>query len=157
MTREGFTGWHRFGELRPHLPSIESAAGGVYIVYRETLDPPVWLDKSIGGTWRGDPSVTRSELVTNWGDGTAQVIYIGKANRGQLRNRLRAYCSFGEGGKGRHYGGRLIWQMDASADLLVAWRVITDPSVNPYDVEQEMLRRFREAYGALPFANLTGG
>jgi hypothetical protein len=157
LSRGGFTGWHRFGDLRHHLGSIDRAAGGVYIVYRDTLDPPVWLDKSPGGTWRGDPSVTRGELLDNWGEGAAQVVYIGKANHGQLRNRLRAYCSFGEGRKGRHYGGRLIWQMGASADLVVAWRVITDPGVNPYDVEQEMLRRFRAVYGALPFANLTGG
>lgn len=156
LEREGFTGWHRFGDLRPELRSIDRAAGGVYVVYREATDEPVWLEKSPGGTWRGDPSVTREELVANWGDG-AHVVYIGKANHGQLRNRLRAYFSFGEGGKGRRYGGRLIWQVEASADLLVGWRTITDPSVNPFDVEQEMLRRFRAAYGRLPFANLTGG
>lgn len=156
LEREGFAGWHRFGDLRTELRSIDSGAGGVYVVYREATDEPVWLEKSVGGTWRGDPSVSRDELVANWGDG-AHVVYIGKANHGQLRNRLRAYCSFGEGGAGRHYGGRLIWQMEASTDLLVAWRVVTDRGVNPFDVEQGMLRRFRAVYGRLPFANLTGG
>ena len=79
----------------------------------------------------------------------------GDWTRGALK-RLRAYRSFGEGGTGRHYGGRLIWQMEDSADLLVAWRVLTHP-IEPFDVEQEMLRRFRAVYGRLPFANLIGG
>jgi hypothetical protein len=156
LEREGFVGWHSFGDLRGELRSIDSGAGGVYVVYREHTGEPVWLERSVGGTWRGDPSVTRDELVANWGEG-AYIVYIGKANHGQLRNRLRAYCSFGEGGKGRHYGGRLIWQMDGSADLLVAWRVVSDVSINPFDVEQAMLRRYRGVYGRLPFANLTGG
>jgi len=138
------------------LRAIESGAGGVYIVYREATDEPVWLEQSVGGTWRGDPSVSRDELVANWDDG-AHVVYIGKANHGQLRNRLRAYCSFGEGGEGRHYGGRLIWQMESSADLIVAWRMISDRAIDPFKVEQNMLRRFRAVYGRLPFANLTGG
>lgn len=153
LEREGFTGWHRFGDLRPELRSIDRAAGGVYVVYRDTLDPPVWLDKNPGGTWGGDPTVARDALVAKWGDAT-NIVYIGKANHGQLQNRLRAYCSFGEGGSGRHRGGRYIWQIEASAGLLVAWRVIADLNVNPLDVEQAMLRRFHATYGRLPFANL---
>jgi hypothetical protein len=156
LERKGFTGWHRFSGLRGKLRAIDGDTGGVYVVYRDKTDEPVWLERGTGGTWRGDPSVTRDELAANWADG-AHVVYIGKAKHGQLRNRLRAYCSFGEGGKGRHYGGRLIWQMEASADLLVAWRVIADRSVDPFGVEQEMLRDFRAAYGRLPFANLMGG
>ena len=152
LEREGFIGWHRFGDLRPELRSINSGAGGVYVVYRETSDPPVWLDKNPGGTWRGDPTVTRGDLVANWVEG-ANVVNIGKAKHRQLRNRLRAYCSFGEGGKGRHYGGRLIWQLEASADLLVASRVIEDTTIDPHDVEQKMIRQFRAAYGKPPFAN----
>jgi len=158
LSRDGFVGWHRFGDLRPHLRSIDSAAGGIYVVYRDTPDQPAWLDKSPGGTWRGDPSVSRDALIANWVE--AHVVNIGKAKHGQLRNRLRAYWSFGEGGKGRHYGGRLIWQFEASADLLVAWRVIEDTSIDPHDVEQDMIRRFRAVYGKPPFANnphLLGG
>lgn len=159
LDREGFIGWFRFGDLRNELRSIDRASGGVYVVYREPLDPPIWLDSNPGGTWRGDPTVPRDDLVANWVEG-AHVVNIGKAKHGQLRNRLRAYCSFGEGGKGRHYGGRLIWQLEASADLLVAWRVIEDATTGPYDVEQEMIRQFRDSYGKPPFANnphLLGG
>ena len=154
LSRAGFVGWHRFSELRSHFSSIDRAVGGVYVVYRETLRQPVWLDKSPGGTWHGDPTVPREELVANWVEG-ANVLNIGKAKHGQLRKRLAAYCSFGEGGKGRHYGGRLIWQLQDSADLLVAWRVISDLNVDPRQVEQSMINAFRVAYGNRPFANLT--
>jgi hypothetical protein len=152
LVERGFTGWHRFAELRPQLRKIDREAGGVYIVYRDTLDAPTWLAKSSGGTWRGDPAVPRDALKANWVDG-ARTIYIGKAAHNQLRNRLRAYCSFGEGGKGRHYGGRLIWQLKCSSDLLVAWRIIADRQIDPYDDEQEMIASFRAAYGKPPFAN----
>lgn len=153
LEREGFIGWYRFGDMRPELRAIDTAAGGVYVIYRDTLDSPVWLEKNPGATWGGDPSVPLADLASNWGEAT-NIVYIGKANHGQLRNRLRAYCSFGEGKTGRHWGGRLIWQMEQSADLLVAWRVIADLSVKPVDVEQEMLRRFFADFGRLPFANL---
>jgi hypothetical protein len=150
----GFVGWHPFGDLPSRLGSIDRGAGGVYVVYRDTLQPPGWLDRSPAGTWRGDPTVPHEVLVANWVEG-ATVVNIGKANHGQLSNRLRAYCSFGTGGKGRHYGGRLIWQLKDSADLLVAWRVITDLGIDPRKVEKGMIDAFRSAYGKRPFANLS--
>ncbi|HEX7246271.1 MAG TPA: hypothetical protein VF245_11985 [Solirubrobacterales bacterium] len=90
--------------------------------------------------------------MANWVP-DAHVLNIGKANHGQLRNRLAAYCSFGEGGRGRHYGGRLIWQLADSEKLLVAWRKLDTPDVNPYEVEQKMIRAFKSVYGKPPFAN----
>jgi hypothetical protein len=153
LARDGFTGWDRFGDLRSALPSIDTGAGGVYVVYRTSRDDPIWLDKSPGGTWNGDPTVSKDELVANWIDG-AHVVYIGKADHGRLRTRLRQYHGFGQGGNAPHSGGRLVWQIEGSAELLVAWRVIADRSVKPLDVERAMLRRFHAAYRQLPFANL---
>lgn len=152
LEREGFVGWRCFRDLGGELRSIAAGAGGVYVVYRDTLDPPAWLDKNPGGTWAGDPTVSADDLIANWVE-DARVVNIGKATHGQLRKRLRAYASFGQGKNARHYGGRLIWQLAGAADLLVAWRVIEDVTVNPYDVEQEMIRRFRGVYGKPPFAN----
>jgi hypothetical protein len=154
LERTGFVGWHPFSDLPGRLRSIGRDAGGVYVVYRESLQMPEWLDWSPAGTWRGDPTVPREVLVANWVKG-ANVINIGKAKHGQLRTRLGAYCSFGAGGKGRHYGGRLIWQLKDSADLLVAWLVITDLVINPREVERDMIDTFRVAYGKRPFANLS--
>jgi hypothetical protein len=150
----GFVGWHPFADLPSHLHAVDAAAGGVYVVYRDTLQPPKWLDRSPAGTWRGDPSVARETLVANWVDG-ANVVNIGKAKHHQLRSRLRAYCSFGAGGQGRHYGGRYIWQLKESADLLVAWQAISDPAIDTREVEKSLIAAFRAAYGKRPFANLT--
>ena len=62
-------------------------------------------------------------LGANWVPG-AHVLNIGKANHGRLRARLREYIGFGRGGRSRHSGGRLIWQLADSEDLLVAWRLL---------------------------------
>jgi hypothetical protein len=122
-------------------------------VYRPTLTGPTFLDKNPGGTWRGDPTVDVEVLETKWVAET-HVLYIGKANVGQLRTRLRAYRSFGSGGTGRHSGGRYIWQLDDVWDCLVAFRII-DTSEAPRAIESAMLADFISEYGKLPFANLV--
>jgi hypothetical protein len=152
----GFSGWHQFSKLRNHVRDIGPTAGGVYVVYRNSNDAPTWLEKSTGGTWRGDPSVETNELASNWHP-DANIVYIGKANEGQLRNRLRALCSFGEGGRGRHYGGRYIWQLADSSELLVAWRTFDVSEGDPYEIEQEMIADFIDDFQQRPFANLNGG
>jgi hypothetical protein len=63
------------------------------------------------------------------------------------------YCSFGEGGAGRHRGGRYIWQIDGAWDCLVASRIL-DPTASPRVVEESMIDGFVKAFGALPFANI---
>ncbi len=123
------------------------------MVFRIDPDPPRFVSRSPAGTWRGDPTVDTRELEANWVKG-ASVLYIGKANAGQLHNRLRTYQSFGSGGRGRHYGGRYIWQLDSVWDCLVAWR-ITRNDETPRLVEQAMLADFVVDYGQRPFANLV--
>jgi len=48
------------------LPSgarvIGSQAGGVYVVYHSGSTPPTYLDRSLAGTFRGDPSVPQKAL-----------------------------------------------------------------------------------------------
>jgi hypothetical protein len=95
--------------------------------------------------------VTPKNPDANWVPG-ASVVYIGKAKHGRLRKRLEEFVRFGRGGKDRHWGGRLIWQLDKSEELLVAWRVLpTD--LDPVAIEKEMLSAFRADYGKPPFAN----
>jgi len=79
-------------------------------------------------------------------------VYIGKANHGRLRKRLQEFVDFGRGGKRRHWGGRLIWQLDLSGELLVAWRVVPRETV-PKSVESQMIAAFRADWGKAPFAN----
>jgi excinuclease UvrABC nuclease subunit len=90
-------------------------------------------------------------LDANWLAGS-HVLYIGKAKSSQLRRRLRAYLRFGEGRGGRHWGGRLVWQLPDPWNLLVAWRV--EPERNALEVERELISAFRVAHdGRPPFAN----
>ena len=57
---------------------------------------------------------------------------------------------FGCGEEVSHYGGRYIWQIKDSDNLLVFWK----KSDNPERDESNMLRDFKTEYKELPFANL---
>ena len=150
LTQAGFVGWEPWSACPVALATIEPQAGGVYVVYCESSRPE-YLDRNPAGTFRGDPSVSREALDANW-VARAQVVYIGKANHGRLRTRLKEFVDFGRGGKRRHWGGRLIWQLDLAERLLVAWRVLPRETV-PQNVERQMIATFRADYGKAPFAN----
>lgn len=83
----------------------------------------------------------------------AAVLYICKANPGQLRRCLSGYLRHGRGGRARHWGGRLIWQLADAADQLVRWRETTDLTTTPISEEATMIAAFRDAHGKPPFAN----
>lgn len=151
LERAGFSGWIPWSACPEALVRIPQNAGGVYVVYRTGLPTPSYLDRSPAGTFRGDPAVVRESLEANWVR-DARVVYIGKADQGRLRKRLEEFIDFGRGGKRRHWGGRLIWQLAQAEDLLIAWRVLPS-SIIPRDVETEMINAFRTAYGKPPFAN----
>jgi len=74
-------------------------APGVYVVFRESLEPPSFLRKRRAGPYKGqDPTVPVEELKRHWVPG-ARVLYIGKAGgpgiqRG-LHSRLREYARGG--------------------------------------------------------------
>jgi hypothetical protein len=63
-------------------------------------------------------------------------------------------AAFGAGKKSSHWGGRLVWQLAEAPTLVVAWRPTRVVFDRPMDDETDMIRRFREAYGKPPFANL---
>ena len=78
------------------------------------------------------------------------MVYIGKA--GSLRSRLDQYRRHGAGERVGHWGGRYIWQLDAAAPLLVAWK--ETPGLDPECAEAALIEEFIRDFGALPFANL---
>jgi hypothetical protein len=82
----------------------------------------------------------------------AEVLYIGKADR--LGRRIRELSEFGRGRPIGHWGGRFLWQIEGSAELLVAW--LETPGREPRDLEVEMLGGFRAKFGRQPFANIAG-
>ena len=128
---------------------------GVYLVLRRDAGPPEFLSEGTGGRSKGkDPNVEVGCLRTKWVEG-AIVLYIGMAGgpcaKATLRSRLQAYLRFGEGKNSGHSGGRRIWQLCDSGDLLVCWKP-TGKAVSR-EVEKQMIAEFEQRYGKLPFAN----
>ena len=132
---------------------------GVYLILRVKEDDPAFMERSTGGYFKGrDPNVATEVLSSHWVPGTP-VVYIGKAGApgkaATLRSRLRQFLSFGAGRNLGHWGGRLIWHLPDTDDLLVCWK--RTPSLVPLVVEKQMIQAFVDSFGSRPFANLTGG
>ncbi len=158
----GFVGWRTWDELRATDFRDVPCTPGVYVVYRESTAKPEFVCPGTGGQFkRNCPAVSRARLQEEWVEGAA-LLYIGKAalrRRRQkvegLRRRLREYGRFGAREAVPHWGGRLIWQLADSAELLVAWREIPGPGA-AREYERRLLRHFVELHRDRPFANLTG-
>ena len=146
---EGFKGFVRVEELmsNPKLPEDEK---GVYVVLYTHDTRPDFMQVGTGGFFKDeDPNVSIEELEANWIDGE-QIIYIGKAT--SLRDRRSQYMKFGIGKKIGHKGGRYVWQIKDSANLLVCWKRTDE---EPRDVEKKMIAEFKLSHkGRRPFANL---
>jgi hypothetical protein len=153
LMEAGFKGFVTFAELREGGIEKVPHVGGIYVVLREAEDGPVFLDQSVGGRFKGkDPTVEIPILQARWID-TAACLYIGKAN--DLRRRLREYMRFGSGHRIGHWGGRYIWQVEGSEDLIVAWKETGKNS--PRQADMDLLLAFGEVFDdRLPFANLVG-
>jgi hypothetical protein len=123
LEAEGFVGFVQFANLPVSGVPTEP---GVYIVCRSTAGEATFLETSPPGRFKGKaPSVTIGLLQAAWVP-RAEVLYIGKAGGGAtgrrgLRKRLDEYRRHGAGEPIGHWGGRYIWQLADSADLIVAW------------------------------------
>ena len=121
---------------------------GIYVVLRPNADAPYTLS--------GHSPLDRytlEDLERRWILGTP-VVYIGKAgtptSKGGLKTRLGPFSR-----KARaHSGGRSIWQLDDSDQLLVCW--IKTPGLNPRRVEEDYLNEFARVHQGQPFANVDG-
>lgn len=148
--KDGFTGFVPVSKLRS-AASLLPDSGGVYIVVRDSDNSPEFLANGTGGFFKGkNPNVGLEELESNYVAGS-KVVYIGKAT--SLKKRVSQLLRFGAGSAVGHWGGRYLWQLADSDNLLIAWK--TTPTTDPRAEEIKMLEEFVSRHGKLPFANLT--
>lgn len=151
----GFLGFKSIQQLWNDYSVIPDVSG-VYVVINPDMKEKRFLPKGTGGFFKGkDPNISQEELKGYWID-NCLVIYIGKAggsnSSATLRKRIKQYLDFGKGKPVGHYGGRLIWQLVNSKDLIIAWKILKQ--IEPRNEEQKLLNEFVNIYGKLPFANL---
>lgn len=146
LENAGFVGWIPLSALGgTSCPT----ASGTYLIFYPGGEPPAFLQASPGGWLRGrDPTVELSALHNNWVTG-AQIIYVGLSSN--LQARLRQLVEFGGGKPVRHWGGRLIWQIQKPDQLLVAWNVMRRDSIEA--AKKDLIAQFISIYRKPPFAN----
>ena len=148
-----FTGFSSVGSFKEssalrQIPDVS----GVDLVLRVSDEAPVFIESGTGGFFKGrNPNVPLCKLEADWVEDTT-VLYVGKA--ASLRKRLGQYIRFGQGKPVGHWGGRYIWQLADSGNLLLCWKT-TKKEEDPDALETELINRFRSCHGCRPFANLA--
>jgi hypothetical protein len=151
LRARGFDGYATIRSLGRPAPAELPVSSGLYVVLRTTGALPDFLAAGGGGWWKGkDPTVAVDRLQREWVNGTP-TLYIGKAK--SLRERVGELLQFSDGLPVRHWGGRLLWQLDGCQELLLAWRQEPDFA----GAETDLIDEFLEHFGRLPFANLKRG
>jgi len=155
LKQDGFTGFRTLGDLEinriPQKP-------GIFVVLRPEGFRPQFLARSTAGIFKKkDPTLKADALDAEW-VGDADLLYVGKAgpgskgNRG-LRRQIQEFVDFGKGKPPGHWDGRLIWQLAAVGNLIIAWKEL--PAEELSAAEAGYHAAFVEEYGRLPFANLV--
>lgn len=163
LKKEGFEGFHTVKELKRDITKVPKTKG-VYMVLRKSDKGPEYLSKGTGGKFKGkDGNVSIEELKSNWNDDSC-ILYIGKAgsyspskktgkvSKENLLKRIGAYMGYGSGKNIGHKGGRYIWQLKDSDELVVCWK---ETKKEPREEEIELIEDFKNTHkGKRPFANL---
>lgn len=156
IKKVGFTGFKKISDLIIDNTSIPKLKG-VYIILNPNFKNAEYLEVVTGGYFKGkNPNVTIDELKSNWVN-NSPVVYIGKAgsktSKATLNSRLKQYLNFGQGKNVGHWGGRLIWQLKDSSELIICWKTLIDD--DPRTVEKKLIKQFIIMFSKRPFANLT--
>lgn len=156
LKEAGFLGFKKMIELFSDSSLIPKSKG-IYLILNPNFKNSDYLQIGTGGHFKEkNPNVSLDELNINWVENSL-VVYIGKAggesSKSTLNSRLKQYFAFGQGRKIGHWGGRLIWQLKQSNDLIVCWKPLTNE--DPRALESSLIKKFMEQYSQRPFANLT--
>lgn len=154
IKKNGFIGFKTIGELCIDSDILPKKKG-VYLVLH-LVKKPVFLINGTGGFFKGkNPNVQIDELNNNWVK-NSKVVYIGKAggnlSKATLHSRLKQYLDFGRGKSVGHWGGRYIWQISNSNELVICWKELDKEE--PNIIESGLIKIFSDKYGKRPFANL---
>jgi hypothetical protein len=150
---EGFSEPVSIDALRAGRYSSVPKEPGIYMVIRASDSQPCFLDQSTGGWFKGrDPSYDYASIRQSWVDG-AQILYVGmSASKKGLKGRLCAFFDFGLGKRTGHRGGRMLWHLQDSGQLLVQWRLCSKKEAD--SAETNAIADFKAAFGGRrPFAN----
>lgn len=156
IRKYGFVGFKSIGDLMNDNSCLPKQKG-VYLVIQDKFSSPNFLTVGCGGHFKSkNPNIGISQLQQEWVD-EALVLYIGKAgsNSGKatLYSRLKQYLKFGQGCAVAHWGGRLIWQLENSLNLLICWKPLEYE--DPRNIESKLIIDFRDQFkNKRPFANL---
>jgi len=150
---DGFSEPVSIDELRRKRYTDLPKSAGIYLITRSSDSRPSFLHQSTGGWFKGqDPSYAYEVVCDSWVEG-AQVMYVGMtASEGGLKSRFCAFFDFGSGKRRGHRGGRLLWHLEDSGQLLVRWRLYSADEADP--AETAAITSFKAVFaGRRPFAN----
>lgn len=140
------------GDLKVSCKQIPNEPG-IYVVLGNYNEVPEFLEKGSGPEYHSNKPMNYSikKLEDKWVDHTL-IVYIGKSDN-SLKHRIETYISFGKGEDVAHRGGRAIWQLPDSDNLVIGWKKISG-NCNAATAEKELLKEFKQNHNKkLPFAN----
>lgn len=133
-----------------HIP----AAPGIYLVGVpfDGFEPNI-SDATTGPRFVKGRSMLypASKLKEKFNLSDKRCLYIGESDN--LQHRITLFLQYGRGEDVPHRGGRAIWQIANSDELILAWC----PCPNHENVKSALLASYRQSFGVLPMANQKSG
>ncbi|WIM90847.1 hypothetical protein [Porphyromonas gingivalis] len=149
IKKYGFKGFESVKDLREDSSRIPKKKG-VYLVLKPQDMDVDFLETGTGGHTKGNPNVSRDKLKAKRIEHML-VLYVGRTGR-TLYERINELLRFGQGENIDHWGGRYLWQINHSEELVICWKEMQDE--DPEEIWKQLLWDFESVYSKLPFANL---
>ena len=148
IKKYGFKGFESVKDLREDSSRIPKKKG-VYLVLKPQDMDVDFLETGTGGHTKGNPNVSRDKLKAKRIEDML-ILYIGRTGR-TLYKRINELLRFGQGESIGHWGGRYLWQINHSEELVICWKEMQDE--DPEEIKNRLLLDFESKYSKLPFAN----